>query len=337
MYKIEELDPRNDSEEEQIRTRHIFEDIKARAINGDEISEHEKDFFSLGVKLSLKKDGKLEDYECCDNYRFKTLYLTYFHDLSGQGSYQKVGKGRVYLASLREVLDDINYLSRVAYKWNKIIENERHTNELLRQISQETREELKKISKHKRPLLFRKEKEEYTIRRREILLHSKFIYCTALMILEMFEKDDFILRLNDHEIEINEYSIIHILNRHFAQIVKKDFTKSYHIKDVVPKYFNKTLKDIFIRIEQSGLYKGQSIENINFQYKGKNYAVWTHKRYKQRQGVGNVEYYRLETFYPIENTKVLDLLNNEYEIKNVDAELSVYIKKSGNNMTKRKP
>ena len=107
MYEIEELDLKDNSEQEQIRTRCIFEDIKERAINGGEISEHEKDFFALGVKYSLRNDGRLEDYRCCDNYRFKELYLNYFRDLSGNGNYQKVRKGEIYRASPKEALRDV--------------------------------------------------------------------------------------------------------------------------------------------------------------------------------------------------------------------------------------
>ena len=45
----------------------------------------------------------------------------------------------------------------------------------------------------------------------------------------------------------------------------------------MPKYFSKVLKDIFNRIECSGVYKDENIENVNFQYKGQEYAVWNHK------------------------------------------------------------
>lgn len=35
MYSIEDLDLRNDSEEEQVRTREIFENIKERCKKGE--------------------------------------------------------------------------------------------------------------------------------------------------------------------------------------------------------------------------------------------------------------------------------------------------------------
>lgn len=95
----------------------------------------------------------------------------------------------------------------------------------------------------------------------------------------------------------------------------------------MPKYFSKVLKDIFNRIECSGVYKDENIENVNFQYKGQEYAVWNHKRCKQIRGIGNVDFYRLETFYPIEDSKTLEQLNEQYELKKIDEELFVYVKK----------
>ena len=43
-------------------------------------------------------DGEIEDYECCQNYNFKTLYLPYFRDLLGKGDYEKLkGTKRVII------------------------------------------------------------------------------------------------------------------------------------------------------------------------------------------------------------------------------------------------
>ncbi len=110
MYSIEELNLKNDSEEEQIRTRKIFENIKERCKNNEPVTEHEKDFFCLGVKLSLlKDDGRLEDYSCCDNYKFKMIYRSYFHDLSGNGEYEKVKRMTIYQVGEEEKNKDISY------------------------------------------------------------------------------------------------------------------------------------------------------------------------------------------------------------------------------------
>lgn len=327
MYKIEELDWKNDSEEEQIRTREIFENIKERCKKGESVSEHEKDFFGLGVKLSLKDDGKIEDYSCCDNYKFKMIYLSYYHDLSGKGEYEKVKGKTIYKVGEREKKSDISYLSQVASSWQNVINTTNHSNELLKQISKETREELKEVEKNKGMLIFRRDKERYQLNKRRILLQSKYIYCTALLIFEMFENKDFVFNVNGQDIEINEYSIIHILNRHFSEVTKQNFNKSYHGEDIKPKYLNKQLKEIMTIIDESKHLDNQNINNINFRYKGVDYAIWINRRMKQEKGKGNVEFNRLETFYPIKNKEELNKLNNEYDYNQINDDIGVYVKK----------
>lgn len=327
MYSIDELNLKDSSEEEQIRTRKIFDNIKERSINEQFISEHEKDFFCLGVKLSLLDDGKIEDYPCCDSYKFKMIYLSYFHDLSGNGEYEKVKGKTIYKVEKNECDKDITYLSQVASKWLDVINVTNHSNELLKQISKETREELKEVEKNKGMLIFRRDKEQYKLNKRRILLQSKYIYCTALLIFEMFDNKDFIFSINGQDIEINEYSIVHILNRHFSEITKQKPDKSYHGKDIRPKYLNKQLKDIITIIDSSGLLKDKDIKNINFRYKGINYAIWINKRIKQVKNKGNVEYNRLETFYPIENQDELKKLEVESEYYQINEDIGIYIKK----------
>lgn len=327
MYSIEELDLRNDSEEEQVRTREIFENIKGRCKKGEPVSEHEKDFFGLGVKLSLKNDGKIEDYPCCDNYKFKMIYLSYYHDLSGNGEYEKVKGKTIYKVKEREKQLDISYLSQVASSWQNVINTTNHSDELLKQISKETREELKEVEKNKGMLIFRRDKERYQLNKRRILLQSKYIYCTALLIFEMFENKDFVFNVNGQDIEINEYSIIHILNRHFSEVTKQNFNKSYHEEDIKPKYLNKQLKEMMTIIDESKLLDNQNINNINFRYKDTDYAIWINKRMKQEKGKGNIEFNRLETFYPIKNKEELNRLNNEYDYHQINNDIGIYVKK----------
>ncbi len=328
MYSIEELDLRNDSEEEQIRTREIFENIKKRCQDGESVSEHEKDFFGLGVKLSLKDDGKIEDYSCCDNYKFKMIYLSYFHDLSGRGKYEKVRGKTIYDVGEKEKNRDISYLSQVANSWQNVINTTNHSNELLKHISKETREELKEVEKNKGMLIFRRDKERYQLNKKRILLQSKYIYCTALLIFEMFDNKDFILNLNSQDIEINEYSIIHILNRHFSEITKQNFNKSYHGEDFKPKYLNKQLKEIITIIDESKVLDGKDINNVNFRYKEKDYAIWINKRTKQEKGKGNIEYNRLETFYPIEDKEEIKKISDNFNYHQINDDIGVYVKKN---------
>ncbi len=327
-YDIENLDLKNDSEKEQTRTRAIFEDLKEKAVNNEQLTEHEKDFFCLGVKLSEFDDGNTDDYECCKNFKFKHTYLSYFHDLTGFGTYQKVKGTELYNPQKNEIENDLKFLRSEATNWNKTISKTNHSEELLQQISKETRTELKKIEKPKGGLLFRKDKEKYILDKKVTLLQSRYIYCTALQIFEMFDNQEFIIQLNRNDIEINEYSIIHILNRHYSEITKSNPMKSFHNnKDFEPKYLNKQLGDIFKTIDESGVFRGHSINKIAFKYKNVDYQIWINERDKQVKGKGNVKFNRLETFYPITDKAELLKLNADSDLTQINDDLGVYIVK----------
>jgi hypothetical protein len=325
-YKIEDLDVKDDSEEEQARSRIIFEDLKDKAVKKEKISEHEKDFFCMGVRLSLLDDGRIEDYDCCSNYKFKITYLTYFHDLTGFGAYSKPRGTALYQPGKKEIGRDIEYLRTMSIGWLREVETTNHSEQTLQLISAETRSDLKEIEKKKGRILFARDREKYTLDRRKVLLQSRFIYCRTLQIFEMYGEEDFILRLNGQEIEITEASIIHILNRHFSKITKPHSQKSFHIEDFDPKILNKQLKTIFETIENSGVYVGQPIDKIAFKYDKIDYLVWTKKRIKQVRGKGNIEFIRLETFYPVTDAEELNGLKENYELMIIDDSLSVYIK-----------
>jgi hypothetical protein len=326
-YKIDELDFKNGSEAEQIRNRKIFEDLKEKTLKGIELSEHEKDFFCLGVKLSKKEDGKVEDYSCCGNYKFKQTYLSYFQDLTGNGIHEKVRNAKIYNPGKYEIRKDLAFLDRISIQWLSVVSKTNHSNSLLQEVSKETRSDLKEIENSKGKLFFRKQKEEYLLRKKAVLLQSKYIYCMALQIFELFDNHEFIFNLNSNEIEINEYSIIHILSRHFAKITKSNPDKSFHNEDFEPRYLSKQIGEIFNKIDESKLYQGQSIHKVFFKYKGTIYQVWINKRVKQIKNTGNVPYYRFETFYPLTDLKELEKLESNFEIKKIEDDLYVYIKK----------
>lgn len=326
-YTIDELDIKNDSEEEQIRSRTIFENLKAKAIKGEILTEYEKDFFCQGVKLSQLDDGKIEDYDCCSDFKFKILYLTYFHDLSGNGKYEKPKGISLYSPKAGEVQSDITFLKKVAQSWRMTVEKTNHSETMLQKISTETRYELKHIEDKKGWLLFRAEKERYQLNILKTLLQSKYIYHKALKMFERFDNEDFVINLNGQDIEIDEASIVHIMNRHYSQITKANPTKSFHNEDFEPQYLNKQLKEIFHSIDSSGLYKGQQIDRIAFKYRGTNYVIWIKKRTKQIKGKGNIEFHHLETFYPLDDEVELRNVEKDFTFKTINDMLGVYIKK----------
>jgi hypothetical protein len=330
-YKIEELELKNNSYEEQERSRIIFESLKLKVSKGDALTEHEKDFFCMGVKLSTLNNGKIEDYACCDNFKFKGLYLTYFRNLAGGGTYFKSGPNNSYYkVSSDEANKDLKYLIEKANEWEATINITNHSSSILNSISQETRDDIKTLKNQPEFVndQFSLGSFRFRYKKWAILLQSKYIYCTALEITEIFGTNDFIIKLNNKDIHFTDYSLIHILNRHFSQITKQyDTKKSFHKNDFYPKLLNKQILNILDLIDKSNLYIGQSLEQLNFQYNNIDYQIWIKERIRQEKGKGNVEYLRLETFYPIEDKAIIEDLKKNFDLEKITDDLQVYIKK----------
>lgn len=334
-FQIGELQLKNDSEEEQIRSRQIFEVLKAKAIKQESLTEHEKEFFCMAVKISHLEDGVWEDYACCDNYKFKSIYLAYFHDLTGGSVYKKVKGRSVYKVEPEEAQTDLQYLYDKSEEWKLIIQKTNHNDQLLQQISAETRYEMKNLTNLPEVLngYWRKGSFVYIFKERAILLHSKYLYCIALVIFDRLKPEDLVLEINSIQIEFNEYSLLHILNRHFAQIAKQyDTGKTFHNEDFKPRILSVQLKEILHEIDSSKVLKGLSIDKIGFKKNGIDYLIWTSVRIKSIKGQGIVSYRRLETFYPVSDKAEKNKLNATCELQKINDTLSVYVPKKTNNV-----
>jgi len=334
MYTPAEIEKAQLPSENQLLNE-VMNDIYSRALANDPkkpIAEYEIDLFGqwihIGKLVSGNSIGTWDDFACLAGYKFRFLYLVYYDDVSGESTYLKP-KGEVYaIVNPIEVKQDIKYLAKEAEDWKVIVDQERqHSDPLLNQVAIETRNELKLFEETRPPLHDQQKLKQYKYLKRRLYLHSKYIYLMAKGVFESFDKKDFTFSLNGQEIVINEYSIIHILNRHFAQLVKPHSDKSFHNMNIAPRYLNKDIKSIMEKIDNSGLYIGHPIRNINFVYKGDKYALWTERKTIQVKGQGNVQINRLQSFYPIEEQDTISRLNTEFVLKKVDDDISVYVPK----------
>lgn len=329
-FEINELRLNNDTVAEQVSTRQIFDVLKEKAVKREILTEHEKNFFCMGVMLSHLNDGVWADYSCCDNYKFKTLYLSYFHNLTGGSAYYKVKGLKNYKVEPNEATIDLQYLYDKSDEWQAIIEKTNHSNKLLQEVSTETRNERTTLSNLPEVVngLWRKGSFLYIFKERAIFLNSKYIYCVALEIFETLEPADLILEINSTQIEFNEYSLFHILNRHYAETTKQyDTRKTYHNEDFEPRILSTQLKDILHNIDNSGLLQNKSIDKIGFQQNGTDYLIRTSIEYKSVKGQGNVPYRRLNTFYPVLEKIEKNKLTLTCNLRKITDTLSVYVPK----------
>ncbi|AZJ36443.1 hypothetical protein D6T69_13295 [Tenacibaculum singaporense] len=327
-YSPEELDFKNGSEGEQIRTRKIFEELRQRAINGENLLEREKEFLCLGLSLSLKDDGKPQNFDFCDDFIFRELYLTYFHN-NLEGPFYKARKGKIVEVSLNEQTKDFKTLQKVINGWSKGIEIINHTDQILQEIAAETRRELKDLEK-KFPRLsrnFKKVKKAYELQKDKIILQSKYIYHLTKSVMEDYDKSEFQIPFSGQTIELTIYSFVHIINRHYAAKIKDKPEKTYHHKNFYPKELHIDLKNILIEIDKLKKINIDNTDNIIFSFDNVVYQIWVQTRIKQVKGEGNVNFKRVQSFYPIYDKEKLKEINSNYELIKISDKLEVYIKK----------
>ncbi len=329
-FPISELEYRNSNTvEEQTRSRKIFEALKLKAREDKFLSEYEKDFFCSGLRFSSMNNGKLEDYNCCDNSKFKLLYLTYYHDLTGISSAYKINNNLRKFVEIDNIekQENINYLYEKSTEWEKIINKSNHKEDLLQQVSTEARTEIKELNKKFGISNLSQEVGNFKYRysKEEILLKLKFIYCLTLKYFEKTKKEDLLLELNCQQYEINEYSIIHILNRHFASI-SHNTSKSFHTENFSPEILDIQLKEIFEVIDNSKILFGHFIEKLAFRYNQIDYQIWTSEKTRYIAGK-KILFRRIDTFYPVFYNEEKEDLKLNYDLIKISDNLFVYLAK----------
>lgn len=288
----------------------------------------ESEYLCNGLKFTKKEEGKPTDFELCEDYIFRDLYLRYVFDLNGV---TPIFKTKTTLTPIDEKRAEVERLDQISQVWEKIIQRSNHPTQSLNYLAKETRADIKELEKQPEfnEYGFLRRCNHFDFRKKRILLHSKFIYTKNLQIMSELTEEEPIYELNGELIEFTEYSYIHILSRHYAEIIKQTpNNKSYHIENFHPDEIVLRLKHIFKEIDDSGKYVDDEIHEVNFRFKGDLYRIWVNERIKSIKGHGNVKYYRLETFFPLKEKGMLGDLAETFEEKKLSEELSVFVKKA---------
>jgi hypothetical protein len=285
----------------------------------------------MGVLFSQWNDGTLVDYPCCDDFLFRGTYPTYCKDLTGGSRYFKPvitkGKPTMTEVSSEEVRKDLTYLSAKAKEWEQVIIKQNHKYELLQQAATEGRYALKQVDNlpeiKGRPYI--KGTHFYDYKKMGAMLQSRYMFLMAEEVMRDTPVSSLSAILNSVMIEINEYSLIHVLNRHFAQIIKTyDRDKTFHGEDIKYRKLPGQLKDILAIINDSKALVGKQIGKIAFQYRAIPYMIYTGPAYRSPKGQ-KTAFTRLHTFFPIGSKKILDTLKVKCDLVVVNDEYSVYV------------
>jgi hypothetical protein len=327
-FQPEELEFKNDTFIEKRRTRKFFEELKKRAIEGKFLLEREKRFLCIGLKISkIIDDGKPENFRFCDDFIFRELFLTYFYN-NLSGPFNKHKNGKMVEVSKNEQINDFKQLQIFSNKWQKEIEITNHKDQVLQELAIETRKDLKELDV-KYPKIIRnsrKQESKYLLQKAKIIMYSKFIYLLIKSVRQDYPQSEFEIPFSGQTIEFTIYSFIHIISRHYSADIKDKPDKTYHYDYFHPKELHIDLRKILTEIDKINLIDINETDNIVFEYKGVIYHLWLQKKIKQVKGKENVNFNRVQSFYPIYNENKIIQIQSEYNKVELGEKLKVFVK-----------
>lgn len=308
----------NDNTIEELEIyREKISQIKQKIEKGEALSWTEKEQYGNALYSEYKNTDVLNE-DFLKEFKFKHLLLEYLDDLTFQGTYYKfnperpltelesktllsnrsskpdfdeylrgqlIKKGVYIEIPADEVAKDKAYLLKDAKEWAKIVLKTNHKDANLGKISKETRDTIKEL--RPKPSLdkyvegdFDNSEQFYDIT--TAIFKSKYVHFEALKFLEemSLEGRKAVFPFLNGEVHYTYSSIIHIMNRHFAQLLSSSnisLGKSFHNTNINPYKMDIRIGEIFSEIEKSGLRRNESLARntkVYFQYQSSDYAIF---------------------------------------------------------------
>jgi len=321
-YTPEELAINFNQNGEDLRLHNLLVDLSDRAAAGEVLSEIEKEFICIFLKTAQGSTPPFNTSEICSTFNFKYKYYTYGNDLSGGSAYEKPYGTELKQVPIAEATKELKDLKDLALAWEAVMMDKANADRLVLEAIKEYEFDLKKVQKASAEFQSNftfggRNRYEYDVQ--ATLLNNKFVYLTAKEVFENFDANNLEFSLNGKRVIINEFSIIHITNRHFGQMLKRHKSlKSFHGVNFHPKFMNLKLVDIFGQIEQSGGLNAATIKEVNFTFNGVIYRIYTTDR------PGHIGDVYLSTFFPLEDPAQIAILNSDFNLMKINNELQVY-------------
>jgi hypothetical protein len=292
----------------------IVQTLADRVFANKEISLAEQQFV-CGIVEGLRnakgeKDLNIHDYSSCKNYVFRNRYLLYFTDLNGTKKVINFN-GEIPIERKRV---DVAFLQKEYDDWSLFISEKLNGSELINYVSQETKYQLKELDKYCERLQIGSNRKEYL--KKSLVLHGKYIYLLVKEFYQELGKEEETTELNGEKILIDGFTYVHTMFRHFSEQIKEhQADKSYHFDENVrfksiPDFLLEAI-ECYKKIPESNTFNKRS---LNFMFNGKIYAIWFRPFTKYLKGNKRIDYYRVQTFYPIENKADLDKLKDYKQI-----------------------
>jgi hypothetical protein len=276
------------------------------------------DKYDRREKLSLEE----ENFFChCSRFRQLLLYPFCIDEF--------------FIRMFLELYDETEQRDHVIFRslineWEKTVNTPNHPDLLTEFMSKETREELKSLRKDYYSISQPLSTQEYISRKLHLVAWSRYRYIMVKKIFDIVIKTpEYKLQLNGQDIVFDYFSLAHILTRHYGHIMKAYTTdKSHFSKDIHYEEIHVILEKVFKKIDLSGLYASESIHEINFRYRGIIYKVYCQlTKYNVKGQKASKKFLRLNTFFPVEDARMLAKLVEHFVEKEINDEVSVFVKK----------
>lgn len=285
----------------------IVQSLYTKAYNNEPLSLAEERFIGGIIEQLRDKDGKraqkIEDFEGCKNYHFRSRYLLYVNDLNG---HKKVMD---YYGPIPEKIKvkDTAFLQKTYEEWETQLEGKLNGFGLINYVAQELKHQLKELNRFAIRLQIGSRYKEYL--RKTLFLHAKYIYLLVKEFYEELGQNEEHIEIRGNGILVDGFTYVHTMFRHYASHIKQhQMNKSYHFDQnigfkEVPNFLYKTLES----------YKALALpfdgRHIYFNFNGTSYAIWFRPFKKSLPGNVQKEYLRVQTFYPIENPMEISKLS----------------------------
>ena len=305
----------------------IVQTLADKVFTAEEISLAEEQFVCRIIEnLRDAKNEKclnIEDYSSCKNYLFRSRYLQYFNDLNGNKKIFNLN-GEIPIEKKRI---DVSFLQKEYEDWSLFIDDKLKGNEIINYVSQETKYQINKLDKYCEKFQIGSNRKKYL--KKSLVLHGKYIFLLVKEFYQELGKKEEIIELNDKKILIDSFTYVHTMFRHFSEQIKEhQINKSYHFDEnvgfkAIPDFLLRAI-ECYKKIPESNTFNNR---NLNIIFNDKIYAIWFKPFIKYLKGNKRVDYYRVQTFYPITNKIDLDELK-DYEQINTNCGFNYMINKN---------
>jgi hypothetical protein len=283
----------------------IVQDLVNKVLANEIVSLAEERFVCGIIKMLRNEKNELaldiDKYKSCKDYSFRNRYLMYYNDLNGNKAIIDY-YGEIPIDIKRK---DVELLNNDFLNWKNYISNKTNGNDLINHISKETNQQLKDLKKFCDQRLIGSNYRNYL--EKSITLHGKFIYLLVKEYYQELGANEQIIIINGEKILIDSYTYVHIMFRHYSKSIKQHLNgKSYHFDENIGfKFIPNFLFDLLTYYESDEISKQFNNYSLYFQLNAKPYAIYLKPTERQLKGNIKIKYFRVQTFYPIEEASEL--------------------------------